>query len=391
MSHLPDSADQPVRLRHYAADLGLWLFVLVHVGCFAAIWTGVSLEMVGLAVALYFIRIFGIGAGYHRLFAHRAYKTSRPVQFLLALLAQTAAQGGVQWWAATHRRHHKYSDTPDDKHSPVQRGFVYSHVGWLFDPRHDRTETEEIPDLQKYPELNWLNRNRYSPAIGLGILMFLLFGWEGLVVGFLWSTVAVWHATFCINSLAHVMGSKRYVTGDESRNNWLLALATMGEGWHNNHHAYQASARQGFRWWEIDATFYILKVLSWMGIIWDLRSPPEAVLRNEHRLGAPVLERASRRLAAMFPVEHIADQAHDALVGTPLWADLQERARRTGSHAKEYLATLLPHLPTLAEVQLRAEQEWRRSPSLHEVAARAREVLSELVAARLLARAAMAS
>lgn len=365
-------------------------FLLVHFGCLAAIWSGVTWQAVAICVSLYCLRMFAIGAGYHRYFSHRAFATSRVFQFILACLAQSSAQKSVLWWAAKHRHHHLHSDTENDVHSPRHRGFLYSHLGWIFHRRHDATDLVKVGDLAAYAELMWLHRLELLPALVLAGLCFVIAGWSGLVVGFLWSTVLLYHATFCINSLAHVHGDKDYVTGDESRNNWWLAIITMGEGWHNNHHAYQASARQGFRWWEVDATFYILKVLSWLGIIWDLRSPPEAVLRNEHRLGAPVLERASRRLAAMFPVEHIADQAHDALQGTPVWADLQERARRTGSNAKEYLATLLPHLPSLAEVQLRAEQEWRRSPSLHEVATRAREVLSELVAARLLARAAMA-
>src|SRR5215218_1269771 len=249
-------------------------FLLVHLTCFAAIWTGVTWEAVTLCVTLYWLRIFAIGAGYHRYFSHRAYSTGRVFQFILALLAQSTAQKSVLWWAAKHRHHHLHSDTDKDVHSPRHKGFIYSHVGWIFVRSHDTTDLVKVADFARYPELMWLHRFELVPAVVLAILCFLLAGWSGLVVGFFWSTALVYHATFCINSLAHVQGRKRYVTGDDSRNNWLLAFFTMGEGWHNNHHAYQSSARQGFRWWEIDLTFYILKALSWTGLIWSLKTPP---------------------------------------------------------------------------------------------------------------------
>jgi stearoyl-CoA desaturase (delta-9 desaturase) len=193
-------------------------FVLVHLTCIAVIWTGLTWLAVATCVVLYWLRIFAIGAGYHRYFSHRAYSTSRAAQFVLAVLAQSTAQKSVLWWAAKHRHHHLHSDTELDVHSPRHRGFFYSHVGWIFARRHDAT------DLVKVAEL--------VPATALGVLCFLIGGWSGLVVGFFWSTVFVYHATFCINSLAHVCGKKRYVTGDDSRNNLLLAIFTMGEGWH---------------------------------------------------------------------------------------------------------------------------------------------------------------
>ena len=230
----------------YPSSVG---FVLVHLGCLGVFWSGMTLAAAVLGVALYLVRIFAIGAGYHRYFAHRTYRTSRIFQFGLGFLAQTSAQRGILWWAALHRRHHRCSDTAADVHSPVVRGFLYAHLGWIFVWRNDATDYEAVRDLCVYPELKWLNRQPYLPAILLGVASWLIAGWPGLVVGFCWSTVALWHATFSINSLAHLVGRRRYVTGDESRNNWLLALLTMGEGWHNNHHAYQASVRQGFRWW----------------------------------------------------------------------------------------------------------------------------------------------
>jgi stearoyl-CoA desaturase (delta-9 desaturase) len=256
-------------------------FVLFHLACFGAIWTGITWQAAALGVVLYWGRIFAIGAGYHRYFSHRAYSTGRVFQFILAFACQSTAQKSVLWWAAKHRHHHLHSDTEADVHSPRHKGFIFSHMGWIFASRHETCDLVKIADFARYPELMWLHRHERVPALVLAVACFLIAGWSGLVVGFFWSTVAVFHATFCINSLAHVHGRKRYVTGDDSRNNWLLAFFTMGEGWHNNHHACQSSVRQGFRWWEYDATFYILKLLSFTGLVWGLKSPPEAIVRNE--------------------------------------------------------------------------------------------------------------
>ena len=232
-------------------------FALIHLACIAAIWSGITWQAIALCVALYWLRIFAIGAGYHRYFSHRSYSTGRVFQFVLGFLAQSSAQKSILWWAAKHRHHHLHSDTERDVHSPRHKGFLYSHVGWIFARQHDTVDPMKVADFARYPELMLLHKYELVPPVALGGLCLLLGGWSGLVVGFVWSTLLLYHATFCINSLAHVRGSRRYLTGDDSRNNWLLALLTWGEGWHNNHHAYQSSARQGFRWWEIDPTFYI--------------------------------------------------------------------------------------------------------------------------------------
>src|ERR1044071_9446947 len=213
-------------------------FVLVHLGSITAIWTGVTWSALVICAALYVLRMFAVVAGYHRYFSHRAFATSRAFQFVLAVLAQTTAQKSVLWWAAKHRHHHLHSETAEDVHSPRHKGFLYSHLGWIFDRKHDQPDLTKVADLARWPELVWLKRLELVPAIVTAGLCFLMAGWSGLVVGFLWSTVLVYHATFCINSLAHVSGRKGYVTGDDSRHNLLLALVTMGEGWHNNHHAY---------------------------------------------------------------------------------------------------------------------------------------------------------
>jgi stearoyl-CoA desaturase (delta-9 desaturase) len=365
-------------------------FVLVHLTCFAAIWTGVTWQAVAIGVTLYWLRIFAIGAGYHRYFSHRSYSTSRAFQFILAVLATSTAQKSVLWWAAKHRHHHLHSDTEHDVHSPRRRGFLYSHVGWIFSRQHDTTDLVKIADFARYPELMWLHRFELLPPIVLATVCFLLAGWSGLVVGFFWSTVALYHATFCINSLAHVRGRKRYVTGDDSRNNWLLAFFTMGEGWHNNHHAYQSSVRQGFRWWEVDMTFYILKGLSWLGIVWDLKAPPEQVLRNEQRLGARVVNRAAEQLAANFNSERIA-LAITAALHTAELSALRERLARAHDRATEMLSAYLsqtprlPQMPTREDFLAEAKAMFAKTPSIEEIAERAHDLLLAAVGRRLLA------
>ncbi len=359
-------------------------FLLVHLACFAAFLTDVTGGALLLGGALYLLRMFAITAGYHRYFSHRAYRTSRAFQFVLALLAQTSAQKGALWWAAHHRRHHRYSDTELDVHSPARRGIFYAHVGWIFVPRNNHTDDAAVQDLGKFKELVWLDRNPYLPAALLAATTWLIAGWPGLIVGFCWSTVAVWHATFSINSLAHVCGRRRYVTGDDSRNNWWLALLTLGEGWHNNHHAYQASTRQGFRWWECDPTYYTLWVLSRLRIVWDLRAPPRALMRGEQRLGRQVIDKVAGQLAASFPVNQIATQALEALARAPGWAELKLRLASAGMRAELFWTNIdLPDIPTLEEVRRYARARLSQTPSLDEIAVRAREQLLELVYSRL--------
>ena len=359
-------------------------FVLVHLACLGALWTGVTVQALVLCVVLYVVRMFGVTAGYHRYFSHRSFKTSRAGQFVLAWLAQSSAQRGALWWAAIHRHHHRHSDTELDAHSPRHRGFMYSHVGWVFDQKNAETEMDAVPDLARYPELVWLERHPLVPAVVLGVACFLFGGWTGLVVGFFWSTVLLYHGTFFINSLAHVHGSQRYVTGDDSRNNWWLALITLGEGWHNNHHAYQRSTRQGFRWYEIDPTFYTLKALSWAGLVWELGEPPADVVANERRLGTAVVEKVARQLAAAFPADRIAVQLRAALDATPDLAHVRDALRSAHTQAAATLASVkLPHVPTVDEVRQYAERTLARTPSLDQIAERARQLVLEAVALRL--------
>lgn len=273
-------------LRNYEWS-GAIPMALVHLSVFGAIWTGVTVESVICCVVLYTIRMWAVTAGYHRYFSHRSFKTSRVFQFILAFLAQCSAQRGALWWAAHHRVHHKKSDQEGDAHSPVVDGFWYSHIGWLF---YENSETEwaQIKDFAKYPELVWLNKHFLVPPVIMAVATLWLFDLPGLLIGFMLSTVLTWHTTFAINSLTHVFGKRRYNTGDDSRNHWFLALMTLGEGWHNNHHYYQSAARCGFYWWEIDITWYGLKALSWFGIVWDLREIPAHVRDGGSKRISPV-------------------------------------------------------------------------------------------------------
>ena len=252
----------------------------IHASCLLVFWVGATTADLVLLAATFYARMFGITGGYHRYFAHRTYKTSRPFQLVLALLGCTATQKGPLWWAGHHRGHHKYADRPGDVHSPGE-GLYYAHQGWIFDRRWDATPLERIRDFSRYPELVWLNRYYHLPPLGLAVLCFGVGGFSGLLWGFAVSTVLLWHATYTINSLAHTWGSRRYETPDTSRNNPWLALLTLGEGWHNNHHHYCAATRQGFRWWEVDISYYVLRGLQAVGLVWDIREPPAHVVHPQ--------------------------------------------------------------------------------------------------------------
>ncbi|RIL05317.1 MAG: acyl-CoA desaturase [Proteobacteria bacterium] len=280
---MPEAKPEPAPPPVTRAD-GVWsssaldwitygLYWGVHVAALGVLFTGVTQTALVLFALTFWGRLFGITGGYHRYFSHKTFKTSRAFQFVLALLGTAATQKGPLWWASLHRIHHRESDGPGDVHSP-KRGFWYSHQGWIFDKRWQATRLDGIPDFAKYPEIQWLNRWHFVPPVGLAVLCFLVGGLPGLFWGFFLSTTLLWHATYTINSLSHVFGKRRFETDDTSRNNWALALLTCGEGWHNNHHYYMASARQGFRWWEIDPTYYVLRGLAAVGLIWDVREPP---------------------------------------------------------------------------------------------------------------------
>jgi stearoyl-CoA desaturase (Delta-9 desaturase) len=261
----------------------------IHVAALVGVAiTGWSWRGLALALALHVPRMFFVTGGYHRYFSHRSFRTSRWFQFVLGLGAVLTGQRGPLWWAAHHRTHHKLSDAPGDLHSVKQSGFWWAHQGWLLSADLEETNSARIKDFARYPELVWLDRWWHLPLVAFGTLTFVLGGWTGLVWGFCVGQVLCWHATYTINSLAHLWGGRRYATSDDSRNNLLLALLTMGEGWHNNHHHYQVSARQGFFWWELDPTYYVLRGLAAVGLIWDLRGVPDHVRVDAGADSAPL-------------------------------------------------------------------------------------------------------
>ncbi|MGB6057131.1 MAG: acyl-CoA desaturase [Microthrixaceae bacterium] len=268
-----ESTESDQKLPHGKINLFTSIpFFLLHLVPLLAIFTGVDRTAWILLAATFWIRMFFITGGYHRYFSHRSFKTSRAFQFILAFGGGTAIQKGPLWWAGQHRHHHRFADTLKDPHTP-KKGFWWSHVGWILCDETSATPENSINDFQKYPELRYLNNHDWTAPATMALICTLIGGWSGLLIGFVLSTVLLWHATFLINSLAHVFGSRRFETTDTSRNKFMLGLLTMGEGWHNNHHSAPYVARQGIRRHEIDLTWYILLGLEKLGIIWDVKRP----------------------------------------------------------------------------------------------------------------------
>ena len=298
--YFPEGAEA-ARAKPEKMEIGRALpFAILHLGCLGVIWTGWSWAAVLTAIGLYLVRMFAVTGFYHRYFCHRAYHTSRPMQFVFGLIGLTSVQRGPLWWASVHRHHHAHSEEEVDAHSPVQKGFLWSHIGWLTSSKNFPTDYRLVRDLVKYPELVFLTR---FDLIGPLLLFAALFGfgtglehfapglgttaWQMVVWGFFISTTILFHGTCAVNSFAHTLGRKRFQTGDESRNSLILALITLGEGWHNNHHHYQSSARQGFYWWEIDISYYVIKLLAATGIVWGVREVPVKVYEDASKTLTP--------------------------------------------------------------------------------------------------------
>jgi stearoyl-CoA desaturase (Delta-9 desaturase) len=258
---------------------GATAFIILNLGTILGLFLArPTARALLLGLALFWLRTFALTAGYHRYFSHRSFKTSRVFQFVIAVLGASAFQQGPLWWAAHHRHHHRNTDKPTDVHSPRHHGFLWSHVGWVFSYENEPLRAGLIKDFSKFPELVWLDRYHRWPAYALAALSAWIAGFPGLTWGFLLSTMILFQTTFAVNSLTHQFGTQRYDNADDSRNNWWVALATFGEGWHNNHHRYPSSVRQGFFWWELDVTYVLLKVLARLGIVWDLQLPPRHLL-----------------------------------------------------------------------------------------------------------------
>ena len=280
--------DMPVSTARQVDWIRILPLILLHIGCLGVFVVGWSSVAVGTAIGLYLVRMFAITGFYHRYFSHRTFKTNRAFQFVFAILGASAIQRGPLWWAGHHRHHHRHADQPEDPHSPKQHGFWWSHIGWLTSRANFGTRYNYVRDWSAFPELRWLNRFDVVVPLLLGLVLYLtgeLMAWlapglktngpQLLVWGFFLSSTALLHGTCMVNSVAHMVGRRRFDTPDTSRNSWITAIVTLGEGWHNNHHYYAVSARQGFKWWEIDPTYYLLRLMAWAGVIRDLRPVPD--------------------------------------------------------------------------------------------------------------------
>ncbi len=274
--------DAPVLAGPWRERANLVRFAAIHVAALSVFAVPFESRLVWWFGASYLIRMFGVTAGYHRYFSHRSYRLGRVPQFVMAVLAQTSGQKGALWWAAHHRDHHRYADLPQDVHSPHE-GFWWAHVGWILSSRYDAYDPARVADFGRYPELRWLDRHHWVPTAAYGAAIWLIGGAGAFVWGYVLATVVLYHATFAINSIAHVWGTRSFPTRDDSRNNFLLALLTLGEGWHNNHHHCRSSCRQGVRWWEIDLTYAGLRLLAAVGIASNLRPFIETPVRPAGR------------------------------------------------------------------------------------------------------------
>jgi stearoyl-CoA desaturase (delta-9 desaturase) len=278
-------------------------YIGMHVACLGVFFVGWSWLAISIAAFLYALRVFTLTGFYHRYFSHRTFRTWRIVQFAFAVIGCSSVQRGPLWWAAHHRHHHIHSDDEEDVHSPRHKGILWSHMGWFLTPKAFKTNFKIIPDFAKYPELRWLDRYDLVVPIALGVVLFFFgafvawgmgdptagdlslnffaqrpaTGLQLLVWGFFVSTIAVYHVTYLVNSATHLVGSRRYETKDDSKNSLIVALLTFGEGWHNNHHYYPNSTRQGFYWWEIDITFYTLRFMQMLGLVWNLKGVPARI------------------------------------------------------------------------------------------------------------------
>src|SRR5699024_2587631 len=278
------------------------------------------------------------------------------------------------------------SDMPADAHSPRRYGTFDAHVGWIYRDARNTPDRDLIRDFSRYPELRWLERHQYLPGIVLGVACFVLGGWPGLFSGFLLSTVLVYHATFTVNSLNHMIGRQRYLTGDDSRNNWLLALLTMGEGWHNNHHYYPAAARNGFFWWEVDTTYYLLRGLEKLGLVWQLRQPPATILANEKAPTQKIIDKCALYIAAGFSADRISARIRQRWEGSHVFDQLRTLAADKRGAAEAYLAAMeLPDMPSMEQLKARAHRKFKiRHEGLDRAIERAHVMLHGAVAKRLI-------
>ncbi len=327
------------RTEHGTLTASIFPFLLLQLSVLLVFTTHFSWTGVAVCVAAYLVRMFAITGFYHRYFSHRTFKMGRAMQFIAGFIGATATQKGPLWWAAHHRIHHKESDGENDPHSS-HRGFWHTHWLWFLYEENNEIDYEVVPDLNRYPELRLLDRFWPVPPVLLGLTFFLLGGWHLTVWGYFVSTFLLSNGTYTINSLMHYFGKQQYFTGDESRNHWLLAIITLGEGWHNNHHRYQASTRNGFFWYEYDITYYLLRLMAWCGLVRGLTPVPQKIL-EEGRLNASLRRRAKRAGHSFTPALLQRDEIPALLIPERIQAlrgellVLSDQVAERGSHLLE--------------------------------------------------------
>ena len=255
-------------------------FAAVHAIALLAPWF-FSWSALGVAIFLHWLfGSIGICLGYHRLLTHRSLQVPKGLEYMIALLGSLALQGGPLFWVAGHRRHHTYTEDIDKDPYSAKRGFWWSHMGWLLYKRPEFFEYESnrkfAPDLAKDAFYRWLDRYYLLLQIPLGVGLYLLGGWSFVIYGLFVRAVLLWHSTWLINSASHITGYRSHDCDDNSRNLWWAAILTYGEGWHNNHHAYPNVAKAGWKWWEIDLTWWAILILKQMGLARKIILPPTA-------------------------------------------------------------------------------------------------------------------
>ncbi len=302
---MPSSPDAPARPSLYRAApfraarvwaavvragrvvLAVTPLILVHLALFTLPVVPPTFAAVMVLLVVTRVAGHGVTVGFHRGLAHHSYRTSRWFRFVLAAAGCTALQNGPLWWVLHHRRHHAHSDVPGDVHSPVVDSFWHAHVGWLFTADRTRPDFSTVRDLARYPELVWLDRLWMLPGAAAAGLSYLAAGWAGVVWGFALGTVLVFQVTFAVNSIGHRWGARRFATREGSRNNFVLGILALGDGWHNNHHRAPRSARHGLAWYEHDMGYQIIRLFRVCGLVWDVRQPPAEVLAAARTPAAP--------------------------------------------------------------------------------------------------------
>lgn len=272
---------------------------IATISAFALLWKhGIGRVELGLCLSMYVLTTLGITVGFHRLFTHRSFQTGKTIQVILGIMGSMAVQGPLLFWVACHRRHHQNSDRSHDPHSPHLSGqdmrgrligLWHSHIGWMLN--HDSEDwVRFVPELLR-DQLIFKINNLYFVWVCLGLLIPAILGglltwtWQGMISGLLWGGFVriflVHHSTWSINSICHLYGSYNYETNDQSKNNFLCALLSCGEGWHNNHHAFPSSARHGLEWWQFDLSYIVIYLLKKIGFIWDVKIPTAKMLESK--------------------------------------------------------------------------------------------------------------